>query len=85
MGLWETLTGRTRAKQANLDALFLIPSAAITLQTAAGFMPTGLGSVCFRAATGLRINIPVFETGTCVSWRLSIFYSFSHPTFVRCL
>jgi hypothetical protein len=52
MGLWETLTGRTRAKQANLDALFLVPSAAITLQTAAGFMPTGLGSVCFRAATG---------------------------------
>ena len=52
MGLWETLTGRTRAKQANLDALFLVPSAAITLQTAAGFTPTGLGSVCFRAATG---------------------------------
>ena len=29
-----------------------MPSAAITLQTAAGFTPTGLGSVCFRAATG---------------------------------
>ena len=38
--------------QANLDALFALPSAAITLQTAAGFTPTGVGSVCFRAAEG---------------------------------
>ena len=28
MGLWETLSGRTRPKQADLDALFLVPSAA---------------------------------------------------------
>lgn len=52
MGLWETITGRTRPKRANLDALFLVPSAAITLQTAAGLRPTGDGSVCYRAATG---------------------------------
>ncbi len=52
MGLWETITGRTRPRRANLDALFLVPSAAITLQTAAGLTPTGDGSVCYRAATG---------------------------------
>ncbi len=52
MGLWETLTGRSRPKRANLDSLFLVPSAAITLQTAAGLTPTGAGSVCYRAATG---------------------------------
>jgi hypothetical protein len=52
MGFWNTLTGRTTPKMANLDSLFLVPSAAITLQTAAGFMPTGDGSVCYRAATG---------------------------------
>jgi hypothetical protein len=52
VGLWETITGRTRPKRANLDALFLVPSAAITLQTAAGLTPTGDGSVCYRAATG---------------------------------
>jgi hypothetical protein len=52
MGLWETLTGRTRPKAANLDSLFLVPSAAITLQTAAGLTPTGSGSVCYRAASG---------------------------------
>ena len=52
MGLWETITGRTRPKRANLDALFLVPSAAITLQTSAGLTPTGDGSVCYRAARG---------------------------------
>jgi len=52
VGLWETITGRSRPKLANLDSLFLVPSAAITLQTAAGLTPTGDGSVCFRAATG---------------------------------
>jgi len=52
VGIWETITGRTRPKRANLDALFLVPSAAITLQTAAGLTPTGDGSVCYRATTG---------------------------------
>jgi hypothetical protein len=52
MGLWETISGRTRPKRANLDALFLVPSAAVTLQTAAGLVPTGDGSVCYRGATG---------------------------------
>ena len=51
MGLWSTLTGRSKPVQANLDALFSLPSAAITLQTAAG-LATGLGSVCYRAAEG---------------------------------
>jgi hypothetical protein len=52
MGLWGAMTGRMRVKKANLDSLFLVPSAAITLETAAGIKPTGTGSVCFRAATG---------------------------------
>jgi hypothetical protein len=49
---WGAITGRTTPKQANLDSLFLVPSAAITLQTASGFVPTGTGSVCFRAPDG---------------------------------
>jgi hypothetical protein len=52
VGLWEAMSGRMKPKRANLDALFLVPSAAITVQTAAGITPTGAGSVCFRAATG---------------------------------
>jgi hypothetical protein len=52
MGFWDVITGRTRPKQANLDSLFLVPSAAITLETTLGLRPTGTGSVCYRAATG---------------------------------
>jgi len=52
MGFWDAVTGRTKPKRADLDSLFLVPSAAITLQTAAGLTPTGTGSVCFRAAEG---------------------------------
>jgi len=52
VGFWEAITGRSRPKRANLDSLFLVPSAAITLQTAAGLNPTGSGSVCYRAAAG---------------------------------
>lgn len=52
MGFWDAVTGRTKQKPANLDSLFLVPSAALTLQTAAAFTPTGTGSVCYRGATG---------------------------------
>ena len=52
MGLWEAMRARTAPKRNHLDALFLVPSAAITLQTALGFEPTGSGSVCYRSATG---------------------------------
>lgn len=52
MGLWETIRGERRQKKANLDSLFFVPSAAITLETAAGIKATGAGSVCFRAADG---------------------------------
>jgi hypothetical protein len=50
--IWDALTGRSRGAKPNLDALFNVPNAAITLQTAAGFLPTGTGSVCFRSAAG---------------------------------
>jgi hypothetical protein len=50
--IWDALRGRSRRRANNLDALFMVPSAAITLQTAMGFMPTGTGTVCYRAAAG---------------------------------
>ena len=52
MGLLDTLLGRTKPKQPNLDALFALPSAAITLEAATDLVPTGTGSVCFREAEG---------------------------------
>jgi hypothetical protein len=52
VGFLDTLLGRTKPVQPNLDKLFSLPSAAITLQAAAGLVPTGAASVCFRAAEG---------------------------------
>ena len=52
MGFWDALRGQTRPRQANLDALFSLPSAAMTLEAALGLQATGVGSVCFRAAEG---------------------------------
>ncbi|WP_310963120.1 PspA-associated protein PspAB [Nocardioides terrisoli] len=52
MGLWDVIRGRSATRGPNLDNLFAIPGAAITLQTSLGMNPTGIGSVCFRAAAG---------------------------------
>jgi hypothetical protein len=52
VGFWDSLLGRSKPVQAKLDALFALPGAAVTLQTAMGFRPTGTGSVCYRAAEG---------------------------------
>lgn len=52
MGFWDVVRGQQRAKRPNLDNLFAVPGAAITLQTALGVQPTGAGSVCFRSAEG---------------------------------
>jgi hypothetical protein len=52
MGFLDTLLGRSKPVQPKLDDLFALPSAAIQLQAATGFAPTGSGSVCFRAVEG---------------------------------
>jgi hypothetical protein len=52
VGLLSNLFGRTGPPKANLDNLFAVPSAAITLEVAADFRPTGVASVCYRAAEG---------------------------------
>ena len=52
MGFLDALLGRTKPVKPNLDQLFGLPSAAITLEAAAGFKPTGVGSVCFAAVEG---------------------------------
>jgi hypothetical protein len=50
--LFDTLLGRTKPVKANLDALFSLPSAAITLQVSAGYVPTGKAGVCFKPPAG---------------------------------
>ena len=56
MGFWDVITGRSKPKPANLDVLFSVPSAAITLQTELGLLPTGDGAVCYRAASGVAFQ-----------------------------
>ncbi|ASY32340.1 MULTISPECIES: hypothetical protein [unclassified Streptomyces] len=52
MGFLDALLGRSKPVRPDLDQLFAVPSAALTLQAATGFRPTGQGSVCFAAAEG---------------------------------
>jgi len=52
MGLLDTLLGRTKPVQSNLDALFALPSASITLQSAAGMSCSGHAGVCFKPPSG---------------------------------
>ncbi len=48
----DSVLGRRKPVQPNLDALFSLPSAAITLQVDLDMIPTGRGSVAFRAPEG---------------------------------
>jgi hypothetical protein len=50
--IFDTLLGRTKPVKANLDALFALPSAAVTLQVSVGYVPTGKAGVCFKPPTG---------------------------------
>jgi hypothetical protein len=50
--LFDVLLGRTKAVQPNLDHLFGLPGAEITLEASLGLHPTGQAGVCFKPATG---------------------------------
>ena len=52
MKLFRNVFGRSQPPAANLDNLFAVPSAAVTLEVATGFKPTGVASVCYRQAEG---------------------------------
>lgn len=52
MGFLDAIRGRKAPAKPHLDALFALPSAAITLDVDLGLTPTGVGSVCFRGPEG---------------------------------
>jgi len=52
VGFLDALLGRSKPVQPDLDRLFALPSAAVTLAASTSFVPTGVGSVCFRAMEG---------------------------------
>lgn len=52
MGFLDSILGRSKQVQPNLDALFGLPTAALTLDASAQMHPTGVGAVCFRQVEG---------------------------------
>ncbi|MDF6044136.1 hypothetical protein LRD69_18740 [Streptomyces sp. JH14] len=84
MGLLDTILGRSKPVRPDLDQLFAVPSAALTLQAGAGFTPTGLGSVCFAGVEGgtfARIRQDVQELLDADTDRGGIPVEFSQDTY----
>ena len=52
MGLLDALLGRSKPVPPDLDQLFGLPSAAVTLSASTSFRPTGAGTVAFKKAEG---------------------------------
>jgi PspA associated protein B len=56
VGLLDVLRGQRAPKRAELDALFAIGGAAMTLEAGLGILPTGRGGVCFKRIDALRFD-----------------------------
>lgn len=52
MGFLDAIRGRKDPVRPNLDSLFALPAASITMTVDLGLEPTGVGAVCFRAPEG---------------------------------
>jgi hypothetical protein len=63
MKFLDTLLGRTKPKPANLDALFAVPGAAITLEAAMGLTSAGSAAVCFKPASAYDFASTCQEIG----------------------
>lgn len=84
MGLLDSILGRARPVRPDLDQLFAVPSAALTLQAGTRFAPTGLGSVCFAGVEGgafARVQQDVRELLDADTARGGIPVEFSRDTY----
>src|SRR2546421_12416900 len=81
MGFLDTLLGRTKPVQPNLDVLFAIPSAAYTLQAALDLAPTGAGAVCFKTAEGAATAQSQSDTRALLDLDPTLDASTSHDAF----
>jgi hypothetical protein len=52
MKFFDALLGRRKHRPPDLDALFGLPAAALTLEASLGLRPAGAGAVCFKPASG---------------------------------
>lgn len=56
MRFLDALLGRSKPAPPKLDALFALPSAAVTLEAGLGLAPAAAAAVCFRPATGASFD-----------------------------
>ncbi|HVC26011.1 MAG TPA: hypothetical protein VND23_09650 [Acidimicrobiales bacterium] len=67
MGLLDTILGRTKPVEANLDRLFGLPGARITLEAAEDLVPTGQAGVCFKPSAGQAFDATEREIAEMLS------------------
>ena len=65
MGFLDALLGRTKVPPPNLDNLFALPSATVTLQVATDFKPTGTGSTALPSRTARSVFYCCSVIGPC--------------------
>lgn len=66
MGLFDALRGRSTPPPADLDVLFAVPQAVLSLEVQ-GYTATGIGAVCYRDAEGSADDAAVAEARELVS------------------
>ena len=69
MGLFDILRGQRTPKRANLDRLFALGNARLTLETVAGARADGPGGVCFKPVEAALFDEVVREPSSSSSWR----------------
>ena len=62
--IFDVLLGRTKPAQANLDDLFGLVAAQITLQASEALVSTGQAGVCYKPVAGRSFADTASETST---------------------
>ncbi|NNN19868.1 MAG: hypothetical protein HKL84_08470 [Acidimicrobiaceae bacterium] len=66
MKIFDTLLGRSQPAKSNLDNLFSLPGASITLSVSGNLVTTGKAGVCFKPASGASFENAISEFQTVI-------------------